>query len=227
MATDYIKEIQTLQPQGPYFLVGECIGGVVAYEAARQLEAMGQKVAVLALMDTKVLTTSEYLRLRMDKFLERKSTSWEENPIWARIIFHSKQLRQLDSRQRVHYVFDKARRAVPAVLVEILPKILPRQQANMNGSNGKRQLSAHLERARTAYLRSLRRYKPRPYGDRIHILVSEKLHGRDPTLGWDKLALKGLDIHKLPGDHLAYIREHVETTARQLRECLDQALADD
>ena len=97
----------------------------------------------------------------------------------------------------------------------------------MNGSNDKRQLSAHLERARTTYMRSLRRYKPRPYGDRIHILVSEKLHGHDPTLGWDKLALKGLDIHKLPGDHLAYLREQVETTARQLRECLDQALADD
>ncbi|MEM9005646.1 MAG: condensation domain-containing protein [Cyanobacteria bacterium P01_F01_bin.86] len=52
MATHYIQEIQTLQPEGPYFLVGRCFGGVVAFEIAQQLQAQGQQVALLGILDT-------------------------------------------------------------------------------------------------------------------------------------------------------------------------------
>ena len=34
MAADYIEAIRKVQSHGPYFLVGECFGGVAAYEAA-------------------------------------------------------------------------------------------------------------------------------------------------------------------------------------------------
>ena len=44
-ALHYIKEIQTIQPNGPYFLGGYCMGGTVALEMAQQLYAQGQKVA--------------------------------------------------------------------------------------------------------------------------------------------------------------------------------------
>jgi aspartate racemase len=52
MASYYIKEIHTVQPEGPYFLAGFSFGGAVAFEMARQLHAQGQKVAWLALCDT-------------------------------------------------------------------------------------------------------------------------------------------------------------------------------
>ncbi|HAJ64533.1 MAG TPA: non-ribosomal peptide synthetase, partial [Cyanobacteria bacterium UBA8543] len=52
MAAYYIKEIRTLQPEGPYFLAGYSFGGLVAFEMAQQLHAQGQKVALLALCDT-------------------------------------------------------------------------------------------------------------------------------------------------------------------------------
>jgi amino acid adenylation domain-containing protein len=52
MAAHYIKEIQTLQPSGPYLLGGFCIGGVIAFEMAQQLVAQGEQVALLALFDT-------------------------------------------------------------------------------------------------------------------------------------------------------------------------------
>jgi thioesterase domain-containing protein len=51
MAAHYIKEIRTLQPQGPYLLGGTCFGGVVALEVAQQLWAEGEKVALVALLD--------------------------------------------------------------------------------------------------------------------------------------------------------------------------------
>ena len=45
MATHYIEEIRTLQPERPYFLGGYSFGGSVALEIAQQLDAQGQQVA--------------------------------------------------------------------------------------------------------------------------------------------------------------------------------------
>src|SRR5262249_18534753 len=51
MAADYIKEIQSLQSEGPYFLGGYSLGGIVAFEIAQQLRKQGQEVASPVLFD--------------------------------------------------------------------------------------------------------------------------------------------------------------------------------
>jgi thioesterase domain-containing protein len=50
-AAGYVDEIRAVQPRGPYLLGGVCSGGVVAFEVARQLQAQGQQVALLALVE--------------------------------------------------------------------------------------------------------------------------------------------------------------------------------
>ena len=52
MATTYIEAIKTIQPEGPYQLVGWSFGGTIAQEMAVQIEAIGQCVSLLALLDT-------------------------------------------------------------------------------------------------------------------------------------------------------------------------------
>jgi amino acid adenylation domain-containing protein len=52
MATVYIKEIQTIQASGPYYLGGWSMGGVIAFEMAQQLSSQGQTVALLSLIDS-------------------------------------------------------------------------------------------------------------------------------------------------------------------------------
>jgi thioesterase domain-containing protein len=52
MAARYIKEIQVIQPEGPYFLAGYCMGGTIAFEMAQQLNGQGRRVDLLALLDT-------------------------------------------------------------------------------------------------------------------------------------------------------------------------------
>ena len=42
-AADYIAELRTVQPHGPYLLGGFSGGGITAYEMARQLEADGER----------------------------------------------------------------------------------------------------------------------------------------------------------------------------------------
>src|SRR5439155_9094971 len=51
MAAHYLDEIRTVQPEGPYFLGGFCLGAVIAFEMAQQLHAHGERVALLAALD--------------------------------------------------------------------------------------------------------------------------------------------------------------------------------
>ena len=52
LAAHYIEEIRTVQPNGPYFLVGYSWRGLVAYEIAQQLTNGGEVVEFVALVDT-------------------------------------------------------------------------------------------------------------------------------------------------------------------------------
>jgi len=52
MAAHYVKEILSLQPEGPYHLGGYSLGGIITYEIARQLRELGRKVDLLALLDS-------------------------------------------------------------------------------------------------------------------------------------------------------------------------------
>jgi thioesterase domain-containing protein len=51
MAADYVAALRRVQPHGPYFLAGYCIGGVIAFEVALQLRAAGEEVALLTMID--------------------------------------------------------------------------------------------------------------------------------------------------------------------------------
>jgi pimeloyl-ACP methyl ester carboxylesterase len=51
IAADYVNEIRTVQPKGPYILSGLSNGGNIALEMAQQLRSQGEVVALLALFD--------------------------------------------------------------------------------------------------------------------------------------------------------------------------------
>jgi nonribosomal peptide synthetase DhbF len=51
MAADYIGHMRSIQPAGPYYLLGWSLGGLIAYAAATQLQREGEQVALLALLD--------------------------------------------------------------------------------------------------------------------------------------------------------------------------------
>jgi amino acid adenylation domain-containing protein len=51
IARDYLSEMKTIQPRGPYTIVGFSMGGVFALEMARQLEDAGHEVSCLFLLD--------------------------------------------------------------------------------------------------------------------------------------------------------------------------------
>lgn len=52
LAALFLRDLRAVQPEGPYYLGGFCLGGIVAFELARQLRAEGQEVALLALFES-------------------------------------------------------------------------------------------------------------------------------------------------------------------------------
>jgi amino acid adenylation domain-containing protein len=68
MAAEHIAAIRKVQPHGPYFIGGSCVGGIVAFEIAQQLRAQGEPIAGLILVDSGFPSWSSYLRNRVLDF---------------------------------------------------------------------------------------------------------------------------------------------------------------
>ncbi|WP_204112518.1 type I polyketide synthase [Shimia biformata] len=71
-ARDYLAEIKTVQPEGPYFIGGFSGGGITAYEIARQLEEGGDEVAIVVMLDTPLprrrpLTTGDRIKIQLQE----------------------------------------------------------------------------------------------------------------------------------------------------------------
>ncbi|HNX29318.1 MAG TPA: thioesterase domain-containing protein [Syntrophomonadaceae bacterium] len=90
IAEQYIKDIKAVQPEGPYILAGQCVGGTIAYEMACQLTEQNQEISLLAMYDPVLPGTEEvfivenrfkgYLkeikRIGIKNFLSRKTKSY-------------------------------------------------------------------------------------------------------------------------------------------------------
>jgi thioesterase domain-containing protein len=54
MVGDYVASVREIQPQGPYILGGVCLGGALALEMAKRLQAAGDEVSLVILVDPRV-----------------------------------------------------------------------------------------------------------------------------------------------------------------------------
>ncbi len=222
MAADYLAEMRMLQPHGPYFLVGECFGGIVVYEVACQLESKGEEVAVLVLMDTQRPTKRVYWRYRATRAFGPLGGFFFDDTFPR----HWKALCNLPYAKWIPYLGKHA-----AGAARYLPSVWARPESVRNRAQavleadttqGNRQRVIH---ARHLYRLALRRHRPQPYAGPIELLVNEQYHQRDdPSLGWDALGRGGVHIHKVPGNHDSYLRELIQVTAEELRACLEDAV---
>jgi len=214
MVADYLQEVRAFQPQGPYLIVGECVGGIIAFEMARELQAQGQQVGLLALLDCRCPKPSSYLNYRWRKAKERTRARWQAS-VLVRGLYHLHQLREVERGQRLAYAqkyIAKARQKFqwPTVTHD------PANRAPVR-SEGRTPLGD--------YAGTLWKCRPKPYGGRVILLVNEHWFAAEHDLGWARWATGGLEVRPLPGDHFSYIRQHIRSAAEQLKACLEQAQA--
>ncbi|MEV0340740.1 amino acid adenylation domain-containing protein [Nocardia sp. NPDC050713] len=55
----YVEHVRSVQPEGPYHLLGWSLGGVLAHAMAVQLQEEGEKVALLGMMDSHLRSTAD------------------------------------------------------------------------------------------------------------------------------------------------------------------------
>jgi aspartate racemase len=218
MAEFYIKEMQTLQPEGPYFLGGSSFGGLAAFEIAQQLHAQGHKVALLALLDTgtpdypKLLPGTTVLRSKIYRFVRR-------------VQHHRDSLRLLNSQDRVKYVrkiADKARRNYYRKFNDRY-----RKAGRKFYSMRKQPIPGNLIQLEDKIYRAGQKYVPQLYPGKITLLrATNQPLGiyPDPTLGWEGLAAGGIEIREVPGHHGSIVAEpYVRILAEELRVCIEKA----
>jgi amino acid adenylation domain-containing protein len=225
MVTECINGMKTLQPHGPYFLLGECFSGRLAYATARQLRAQRETVAFLGLLDVRNRHPSllRYLGRRLTARLRyRFDRIWDFGgwrSFWART-FPRGQQRQ-DPARWLRGCFDTTANALRLLLYALRGDLAPAVATNGGAPRQRKQLA----RALKAYWLAVDRYRYQSYADRITVFANEEWYNSDPTLGWTKLAAGAVEVHKIPGNHLSYSTEYIQVVAKELRECLDRAVA--
>jgi amino acid adenylation domain-containing protein len=208
IAAHYIQAIQTLQPQGPYFLGGWSFGGLVAFEMAQQLSQAGYEIGLLAILDTPAPCYKPSFSQRL-KFL-LGTAFWSTLPFLRDYSVLAANRLQLWQSWLSRWQWSAIIRLIPeASRLQLLEEsaIVPMLRI----------VYAH---AQAAY-----HYAPQPYADRITLFkaMEQSDQGKsEATLGWSAFA-EQIELHSTPGNHLSLLKQpHVETLAQQLGECLQQ-----
>ena len=85
IAARYVEEIRNVQPHGPYHLAGWSLGGVIAHAVATQLQAAGETVAGLAILDSGIEADREVFRAEIGDMLTMIGAENVENSLDAEL----------------------------------------------------------------------------------------------------------------------------------------------
>jgi amino acid adenylation domain-containing protein len=192
MAARYGVALRSVQPKGPYALCGWSLGGVIAFEIARQLRAAGEEVSMLMLLDSYLfdphrdrddLTDAEML----DSFVKDLVLSHGLTPT-------AEWLANVDLGPDPDPV---AQSLVALKTLSVLPQ-----------DCGLDQFRAQLK----AYARNFQAwagYRPGEYGGRVQLTMcadSIESGERSPMKSWGRVAVGGLSLDVLACSHYALLR---------------------
>jgi len=213
MAAHYLKEIQEVQPTGPYLISGRSLGGIIAYEMGCQLRSQGQEVGLLALLDSypvgynKLSPDAGALKSRALRIIRKLRT-------------HASNLHGLAWAKKLSYVTSKARFGVLKLKSKAWRTIY-RSYNNLG-----RDLPRLLRAVEEFNWLAARNYVPQMYDGKVTLFwaSSDLRASYDLVSGWNVLAQRGMELHEIPGNHLNIIKEpHVGVLAKKLNECLQRA----
>ena len=218
MAAHFIREIKAVQPQGPYFIGGHSFGGLVAFEIAQQAQRKGDEVALLAIIDTiapiytSKITNSEWDDTKVIAFFTNVVESWTGKQIGVSY----ETLQTLNPDEQLEYFKECMKRVnllLPTIGSKKILGVLQVLKASLNT----------LYCPKNKYKNKVTLFRGEDY---LFYLNSDNKHIRhivqDPSLGWNQLASKPVEIHFIPGDHVSIMAEpHVQLLAEKLKMCID------
>ena len=218
MAEAYLADLRQFQPRGPYYLGGYCFGGVVAYEMACRLQAQGETVALLALINANT-PNSSYTQFRWTPLSTAKFTLNV-------------------CRRGVHFLqgpreklFDFVRWKAQVLAKRACSRFGVASAEPSAGSADQvidlSQYSADQRRVWHTHLQAQDQYHAPPYPGRLTLFRSP-LHilycSYDRAYGWQEVAQGGVDVRIIPGAHETIMEEPgVQALAAEFRAALNEA----
>ena len=209
IAAYYISEILEQNPDGPYNLAGYSFGGIVAFEMAKQLEAMGKLVNMLAIFDTYADNSAHF-----DDWLIKMSKKFRRQfPKFKFILLSLVKNPGKTIAYQLGLVNYKVNRLLaPTGLVE---KQLDEDEH-----------LEHSDKINRKHDIAFEKYKMSPYNGTIDLFrVKNRMYYLDDPiyLGWKPFALQGLNIHEISGDHKTFLLyPNVQELARLLKGILNE-----
>ncbi len=200
MASQFIREIQTIQPIGPYFLIGYSFGGTVAFEIAQQLRRQGHQIGLLGLLDTKSPTIREIHQ------------SFSQS-----LAIHVNAIQKLSNQEKIDYFFAK--------IQKIFKKKKNYRDSVISALSNIEMLAPEILNVLDANLQAQAAYIPQVYSGNVLLFRSEcqsMYIDLYPNLGWGNLIDGNIKIKDIPGDHRHIMKEpNVQILAQTLQSWLD------
>jgi thioesterase domain-containing protein len=228
MAAAHLAALRAVRPKGPYVIGGFCVGGVVAYELAQQIEAGGESVEMLLIIDA----TAEDKGLRVLRRLTEACGAllrWDDRAkidhfgLWTLWRGRLARWSGLGLPAQARVVF----RRIGNRFVRVYNLLRPRAPQPTNLSDGPK-LGTPDERepdVPSAFVWASAGYRPRPYQGPVALLLSNDVVRHPENVSeWRELAPK-VTVHPLLGSHLECITEHVDSLAQTIENCLRNAAA--
>ncbi len=184
MAAHYIREIRTVQPHGLYHLCAFSAGGLIIFEMARQLHALGEQVAFVGLLDAYGPDYPVYL----------PSTHLAN----YKMSVHLNTLRLHGVKGQVNYVFGRGRHRVNLISSKLFGGLLLKLHLPVPRKIRYEYIARLIDRAAQMYPRD-KTYS----GDVILFHALSQPEGIQPsrTLGWGGLIKGDLKIVDVVGTH--------------------------
>jgi pimeloyl-ACP methyl ester carboxylesterase len=213
MAATYVASMRAVQPEGPYQLVGFCGGGLIAFEMAQQLQAQGQAVDLLVMIEPRAgPDLFRMLRPRLvcglvDRVgaLLRLRQEWRADIYLALLhvyqflhirLLHPAHYRQLHAKGKLH-----------------LPLLPSAALLHKNWLGIFTWLTSQ--------------YRPRPYVGKLTYLWSREEPSNRRAGKWGRVTRASeVEIHRIPGNQTTCRTEHLREMAEQLRACLNGVQTD-
>lgn len=203
LAQYHLDAIKEIQAHGPYYLIGYSLGGLVTLEMAQRLVAQGEKVALLALLET--YPHPRFLSLRQRVRLAIRL-------VWYRATTVSR----LPIRDAISYIFRPSER-----------RLYVTRDSSVNGSGPVPAGASNtptMQRARESAYRSFTKYRPRFYNGTIRFVKAETPTDfpDNPAAIWSALADR-FHTETVPGNHLGILGTHFEKLASVVSRYLQEA----
>jgi amino acid adenylation domain-containing protein len=205
IAAHYISEILAQDPHDEFALAGYSFGGIIAFEMAKQLKALGKDIRMLAMFDTNA-DNSDYFDEPAVKFRRKIIRQFPKMLFVLRSFF-----------QRPAQTF-RYQREFFISKVKTLSERFSKKASRKEKSNE----DILADRYDYAY----QNYKMTPYEGAIDLFkVQTRLYYIDDMkyMGWKPFASKGIYPHVTPGDHKTFLYPPYDRDfARILQKVLDE-----